>query len=209
LVLDRPDERSARRTWCRFESIADRAKERLLTSSVKHRAVFRHSIDVFRRSSIMRRCTRLIAPCLLLLFAGSPIPASAVRPFKGNVKATWDNIFLALVAPPAHFEGGGPVTYMGMTTQAGTLVLEPPIAPGVFPGSGSVTITAANGDTVSFDYVGLLFLATGEGVGTFTFTGGTGRFAHVSGQGTFDALIDLSFPDHQPMTVVLDGTISF
>jgi hypothetical protein len=157
----------------------------------------------------MRRFSRLIAPCLLLVLTGSELPASAVRPFKGNVTATWDNIFLALVAPPAHFAGGGPVTHMGMTTQAGTLVLEAPIAPGVFPGHGSVTITAANGDTVSFDYVGLLFADTGEGVGTFTFTGGTGRFAHVSGSGTFDAQIDLSLPDHQPMTVVLDGRISF
>jgi hypothetical protein len=157
----------------------------------------------------MRRCTRLIAPCLLLVFAGSQTPASAPRPFQGRVTAAWDNIFLALVAPPAHFVGGGPVTHMGMTTQAGTLVLEAPISLGVFPGHGSVTITAANGDTVSFDYEGLLFANTGEGVGTFTFTGGTGRFAHASGSGTFDAHIDLSLPDHQPMTVVLDGKISF
>ena len=82
-------------------------------------------------------------------------------------------------------------------------------AAGEVSGHGSVTITAANGDTLSFDYVGLLFADTGEGVGTFTFTGGTGRFAHASGSGTFDALIDLSLPDHQPMTVVLDGRISF
>ena len=50
---------------------------------------------------------------------------------------------------------------------------------------------------------------TGEGTGTFTFTTGTGRFADVSGQGTFDALIDLSFPTAQPMTVTLDGRISY
>jgi hypothetical protein len=157
----------------------------------------------------MRRRLSLITPCLLLLLTANLSPASAPRPFKGFVTATWDNIFLGLVNPPAHFNGGGPVTHMGMTTQAGTLVLEAPIAPGVFPGHGSVTITAANGDTVSFDYVGLLFAATGEGVGTFTFTGGTGRFANVTGSGTFDALIDLSLPDHQPMTVVLDGTIRY
>jgi hypothetical protein len=34
--------------------------------------------------------------------------------------------------------------------------------------------------------------ATGEGTGTFTFTGGTGRFADATGGGTFDALIDLA-----------------
>jgi hypothetical protein len=157
----------------------------------------------------MIRCIRFLATGLLVLFAATPSPSGELRPFKGAVTATWDNIFLALVAPPAHFNGGGPVTHMGMTTQAGNLVLMPTPDPLVFTGFGSVTITAANGDTVSFDYEGLLFEATGEGVGTFTFTGGTGRFAHVSGSGTFDAHIDLSLPDHQPMAVVLDGKISY
>jgi hypothetical protein len=50
---------------------------------------------------------------------------------------------------------------------------------------------------------------TGEGIGSFTFTGGTGRFEGVTGQGTFDALIDLSLPTAQPMTVTLDGEISY
>jgi hypothetical protein len=62
---------------------------------------------------------------------------------------------------------------------------------------------------VPFDYVGVLDAATGEGVGTFTFTGGTGRFAGVSGRGTFLAEIDLSLPSAQPMTVTLDGTIHY
>jgi hypothetical protein len=79
----------------------------------------------------------------------------------------------------------------------------------MFPGFGSVTIVAANGDSVSFDYVGVLDALTGEGTGSFTFTTGTGRFADVSGQGTFDALIDLSFPTGQPMTVTLEGNISY
>ena len=64
-------------------------------------------------------------------------------------------------------------------------------------------------DSVSFDYEGLLNAVTGEGSGTFTFTGGTGRFAGATGGGTFDALIDLSFATEQPMTVTLDGTISY
>lgn len=74
-------------------------------------------------------------------------------------------------------------------------------------GYGSVTITAANGDSVRFDHVGVLNAATGEGTGMFSFTGGTGRFAGVTGEGTFDAHIDLSVPSEQPMTVTLDGII--
>ena len=152
-----------------------------------------------------------LALCLGLVLAARVSSAGGdhPRPFHGDVTATWDNIFNGLYAPPANFVGGGPVTHMGNTTQTGTLTLEAPIAPGMFPGFGSVTIVAANGDSVSFDYVGVLNALTGEGTGSFTFTSGTGRFTDVSGEGTFDALIDLSFPIAQPMTVTLDGNISY
>jgi len=158
----------------------------------------------------MLRSARFYGFLLLVIAAGSP-PAVADEPvpFRGRVSATWDNIFDGLLAPPATFTGGGPVTHMGNTTQSGTLVLEAPIAPGIFPGYGSVTITAANGDQLTFDYMGFLNAETGEGTGSFTFTGGTGRFAGATGGGTFDALIDLSLPVDQPMTVILDGTIKY
>jgi hypothetical protein len=157
----------------------------------------------------MRRVTRLIAPCLLVLCATSQSPASGNRPFVGYVTATWDNIFLALVAPPAHFNGGGPVTYMGQTSQAGTLTLEPAIATDIYPGFGAVVITASNGDKLNLYYSGLLDAETGVGIGVFTLRGGTGRFAHATGSGFLYAQIDLSLADHQPMTVFLDGVINF
>ena len=112
----------------------------------------------------MRHPASLLALGLLLTLGTLPSPAAAPRPFAGRVAATWDNIFNGLLNPPANFAGGGPVTHMGNTKQMGTLVLQAPIAPGLFPGSGSVTITAANGDTVSFDYVGLLDAPDGRGI---------------------------------------------
>jgi hypothetical protein len=161
----------------------------------------------------MRRRGFVLALLACILAAPALATAGGARPFKGRVTAQWDNIFAAL--PPslggaglAHFVGGGQVTHMGNTEQSGTLVLVPNGGE-LIPGFGSVTIVAANGDTVSFDYVGLLNPATGEGIGTFAFTGGTGRFADVSGGGTFYALIDLSVPTGQPMTVVLDGQIGY
>ena len=158
----------------------------------------------------MRRPAIVFGLCLLLLLGVGAMPAAAKSvPFGGRVSAVWDNIFDGLFAPPATFVGGGPVTHMGKTTQRGTLTLGAAVAPDVFPGYGSVTITAANGDQLTFDYEGFLNAATGEGVGTFTFTGGTGRFADATGGGNFDALIDLSLPEAQPMTVVLDGEIDY
>ena len=147
--------------------------------------------------------------CFVLATGVSPAGDKQPRPFHGSVTAVWDDIFNGLFAPPANFAGGGPVTHMGNTTQTGTLYLGPPDENLMFPGYGSVTIVAANGDQVTFDYEGELDGVTGEGTGTFTFTGGTGRFAGATGQGTFDAHIDLSLPTDQPMTVTLDGKISY
>ena len=158
--------------------------------------------------STIRRAVYLGA--LLFLFAATVSPASAGKPlpFRGRVTATWDNVFNGLFAPPANFTGFGPVTHLGNTKQKGTLTLRPSPT-GIFPGFGSVTITAANGDLLSFDYVGSLNAGTGKGTGTFTFTGGTGRFRGATGGGTFVALIDVTVPAGQSMTVVLDGKIKY
>lgn len=155
-----------------------------------------------------------LALLALNIGGASPAQAAGPRPFQGRVVAAWDQVFAAL--PPsfggiglAHFEGGGPVTHMGKTAQSGSLSLGDPVGPGVFPGSGTVTITAVNGDSVTFDYVGLLDAGTGLGIGTFAFTGGTGRFAGATGRGTFYAEINLAQPANQAMTVTLDGTITY
>jgi hypothetical protein len=136
------------------------------------------------------------------------------RPFRLAGTATWDDIFAAL--PPAFgglgtasFEGVAQVTHLGRVEQSGVLALGAPIAPGIFPGAGSVVLVAANGDELRFDYSGLLDASTGIGAGSLTFTGGTGRFADASGSGTFVAHIDLSAPAEQHMDVVIDGEIDY
>jgi hypothetical protein len=158
---------------------------------------------------MLRRLSLLTLALLLTFSLGAPAGAAKPRPFKGRVTATWDNIFLGLTPGGATFEGGGPITHMGRTTQQGTLFLEPLAPDFSAPGGGSVTITAANGDQLSFDYEGILFALSGEGIGTFTVTGGTGRFADATGSGAFYALIDLSLPENQPMFVILDGEIDY
>ncbi len=105
-----------------------------------------------------------------------------------------DNIFLGLVEPPAHFTGGGPVTPHGPNReQSGTLTLGALCRPRHLPRLrlGDDYQQPPTAISLSFDYEGFLNAETGEGTGTFIFTGGTGRFARATGGGTFDALIDL------------------
>lgn len=152
----------------------------------------------------------LLSGMMLALFAAAPLAQGAEpRPFSGRVVATWDNVFNALFAPPATFQGVSWVTHLGLAEQEGCLVLGFPNADGNFPGYGSVTMTAADGHQLTFDYEGVLNPFTGEGIGTLTFTGGTGRFANATGSGTFDAQIDVSQPTNQAMTVLLDGEVHY
>jgi len=160
------------------------------------------------------RSAALVVAALLLISAPSFAEAKNLRPFKGRVVATWDNVFAALPPPAgislAKFIGTSQMTHMGNAAQSGTLTLTPNGHPFLIPGNGSVTITAANGDTVKFDYTGILNAANGEGTGTFNITGGTGRFAGATGGGTFFAAINFSSgPVNAPMTVVLDGQIDY
>jgi hypothetical protein len=159
----------------------------------------------------MLRRLSLVGLCLVLALAvASPARAGDPRPFHGRCIATWDNILGAFTPIGANFVGSGPVTHMGYTVQQGDLFFDgPPDLTGFAHGMGSVTLTAANGDELTFDYVGVLDANTGAGDGTFTFVGGTGRFAGATGEGTFHAVIDLSYPVAQPMTVVLDGQVSY
>lgn len=151
-----------------------------------------------------------------ILAVGEPLSqAAGLRPFKATINANWDNIYFALPVElgglgQASFAGGGQVSHLGRSTQTGTLSLGFPNEQGLFPGFGTVTTRAANGDLLVFDYEGILSPATGEGIGTFTFTGGTGRFANATGSGTFAAIIDTSIvTGNQPMTVVLNGNINY
>jgi hypothetical protein len=167
-------------------------------------------ITIAKERSLNHRISIGLLVLGLTVFALPGVAAAKnSRPFRAQGEATWDNIFNGLFSPPAKFSGTIQATHLGRSAQRGTLFLDPPNANGIAPGRGSVTFTAANGDTLSFDYLGELNSITGEGQGRFTVTGGTGRFADATGAGTFQAQIDLSRPANQTMVVDLDGRISY
>lgn len=120
----------------------------------------------------------------LTLLAGSVAATATERPFSLNGGG---------VAVPILNESGQPIginvtgsgngTHVGLFTTLGQVFFSPdPNDPTQIIPSGQATLTAANGDTLTFVVAdGSQSLITGVGTGHFRFTGGTGRFANATG----------------------------
>lgn len=153
-----------------------------------------------------------VAAVGIATLAITAISAGAKADPKGNFQlrgvATWDSVFAGFTPQGATFEGTANAAHLGTITQSGDLFFSaPPDEEGIAPGFGSVTLIAANGDELDFDYVGELDGLTGVGTGTLIFTGGTGRFQNATGTGSFIAVIDLSVPAENHMVVTIEGNL--
>jgi hypothetical protein len=93
----------------------------------------------------------------------------------------------------------GQATHLGQFTRTENLVL---YADGSFV--GTLTFIAANGDELDADFVGQ-FTSPTTAVATYTFTGGTGRFADASGGA--DATVVTSDGIH--FSIAFDGAIAY
>ncbi len=116
-----------------------------------------------------------LAACALALTALGSAKNPVPRPFssKGHLEATAVGINGTIVT--FKFTDTGEATHIGRYSNEGTF--------GVDATTGQLTTgsgvnTAANGDTLSWISV----VGPGAGQFTITWTGGTGRFANVSGQ---------------------------
>ena len=96
--------------------------------------------------------------------------------------------------------GGGEATYLGQFTREATVLIDP--VHGTF--EGTVVFTAANGDQLFADLEGRSTSLTTQ-VGTYTFTGGTGRFSDASGTAGFEAVRS----DAIHVALTFEGTIDF
>ena len=76
--------------------------------------------------------------------------------------------------------GVGEATHLGKFTREESITLDP----GTGSLTGSITFTAADGSELYCDLSGG-FTGPGVGGGTYTFTGGTGRFVDASGEAGF------------------------
>jgi len=89
--------------------------------------------------------------------------------------------------------GSGNGTHVGLFTTLGKVFFSPdPNDPTQIIPSGEATLTAANGDKLTFVVAdGSQSLITGVGSGHFSFIGGTGRFANATG--TISYVVEQNF----------------
>ena len=130
---------------------------------------------------------------------GLALPASATPPlpFKGYANAV-------VTSPPTSLlvtaSATGEATHLGYFTRTETLLLNP--ATGAF--KGKLVFTAANGDKLCASIDGG-FTPLGTALGTYAFTGGTGRFQNATGGATFTAV-----PAGPGLfTITFQGTIQY
>lgn len=108
----------------------------------------------------------------------------------------------------ATVNGSGTATHLGLYTNVGRITFTPdPDNPILVHPSGEATVTAANGDKLTFVVEdGVMDVTTGIGTGHFRFVGGTGRFANASGISEYVVVQNLATGAYQ-LTVV--GRIDF
>ena len=151
-------------------------------------------------SKFSRSLTVLMLLAALLVACG-PRPAAAGDqvPFLGSARGAITNVVPDAGGLILTVTATGKATHLGQFSRSETLLFNP--ATGAI--SGSITFTAANGDQLVGTVTGQFTSATTV-AGTYTFTGGTGRFEDASGTADFS----LSTSDGVNFTVQFEGSLS-
>jgi hypothetical protein len=142
----------------------------------------------------------LVAAAALVLMLNVPGTAQAGdRPFRGSGVATLEgNPFDGTC-----YEFNGTATHLGAFTGGGYVQFF--LADGTLVSEGFTMFVAANGDELYASFQASLQAESGEFVGTFTFEGGTGRFAGAGGS----AVIVATPRDATSFLIQFDGTIDY
>ena len=146
---------------------------------------------------LAKHLTMLLAA--LTMASSQCLWAGEAVPFKGNAEGA---IVSALPDPAGvlvRVLAEGHATRLGQFSREEVLLLNP-VAGTI---AGTIVFTAANGDQLSGLVAGQ-FTSPGTVVGTYTFTGGTGRFKNAAGEADFS----LSTPDGVNFTVDFHGSVS-
>ena len=165
--------------------------------------------------------TRTILSCAFRVLVISMLVSTGALAANRPAPAPEDSLKFSRIAPspqvpepvgrPFKLKGGGQidfyavaVNFAGLATHLGQFTANGPLDPvdGAFQSHG--TMTAANGDTLSYVVVVLLDPYTGDAL--LQITGGTGRFTGATGNA--NGRVSLDFVDYM-FTMDFEGTISY
>ena len=118
----------------------------------------------------------------LTVIVGLALPARGDdgRPFRGHAEEVIIDVTPVADGFLVTASGGGEATHLGRFTRLGRVVVH-----GDGSAEGTVVFTAANGDQLFMEVVGVPTNSPTTIGGTYTFTGGTGRFSDASGTANF------------------------
>jgi hypothetical protein len=150
-------------------------------------------------SHSIKRTVRFALAALAGLALAAPAGHAVERSFHLVEEGT-----VAFDGPNATSVGTGRATHLGRFTLCRSGTFSDPVG-SVLQFDGQATLVAANGDELRSSIEGTLDTATGTGLLTYEWTGGTGRFQHATGTTTWRVVVrpDLTF------SVVADGVIDY
>jgi len=149
-------------------------------------------------NAVSKMFTLLLAAAALA-FPPHSILANDQVPFEGSAEGAIVGVSPDPAGAVLTVQAEGNATQLGRFSREETILFNP--ATGAL--TGLIVFTAANGDEL-FGTVEGGFVSPTQATGTYTFTGGTGRFENASG----DADFSLSTSDGVHFTVEFDGSLS-
>jgi len=126
---------------------------------------------------------------------GAAVANSAARPIRGTAHGGLTGF---TEAGQLVLDYTGTASHLGIYTRREVLAIDGGNV------SGTIAIIAANGDELDASFTGH-FVSAEDVVGTYTFTGGTGRFSDATGSADFTA----HAPSVFDVSVSFDGTIGY
>ena len=151
------------------------------------------------RAGLPARYLALLLAAVTVAFGPQRLGAADAVPFKGSAEGA----IVSSIPDPGGLLltvlADGYATHLGKFSREEVVVLNPVAGTAV----GTLVFTAANGGQL-FGAVAAHFTSPTTVVATYTFTGGTGRFANATGQA--DAFV--SIPDGVHFTVEFSGRVS-
>ena len=154
----------------------------------------------------------LILTVLGLLTVLSAFPAAFAThstPFNGNGTGTFTDTSLTTVL----ITGTGHYDHLGLTTLRFPSTITGPAACGGFTATEQDNYTGSNGDSVYLTVHDTICPTSTLGAfqlnGSFTVTGGTGRFVDASGSGTVSAAVTFTSATSGTFSGTQTGTISY